>query len=318
MCVVQNLLTFREHAFVQVQFTISLAGQVQKYLKLISHFGDNLLRLFLERISFPFSEAISRRHWESPPFTQTAQRASFRLQQPEKPWLWKQRRRRDVCAVFSALCVCAEYVCVRCETADSAPGFFFLFFCCLLRLRWQSIYTSRNTVTSLSCSPSCCVSVLLLTSCSIMCKHILNAQVSWWKLGWQPGALLTSLILNQVYIQAPCCNKWFECTECHDEMVKTHVFEFSSTLRFTCKPCRKVFSRDFKLFSEQDKCCSYCQNKWILPGVTPELKLYQDAERIIELSLEDIIDQRKDFFVKLWQNNLIIFLVIRNKTATLL
>lgn len=70
-------------------------------------------------------------------------------------------------------------------------------------------------------------------------------------------------------------------------------------MRFTCKPCRKVFSRDFKLFSEQDKLCSYCQNPWILPGETPELKIYQDAERVIDLSLEDIIDQRNPFFSKI-------------------
>ena len=102
-----------------------------------------------------------------------------------------------------------------------------------------------------------------------------------------------------MYIQAPCCNKWFECSECHDEIVKTHVFEFKSTYRFTCKLCRKVFSRDFKLFSEQDKLCSYCQNQWVLPGITPEKKLYEDAEHIIDLSLVDIIDQRKAFFSKL-------------------
>jgi uncharacterized CHY-type Zn-finger protein len=97
-------------------------------------------------------------------------------------------------------------------------------------------------------------------------------------------------------MQAPCCNKWFECSECHDEAVKSHVFQFSTQMRFTCKVCRKVFTRDFKLFSEQDKLCSYCSNSWIIPGITPESKLNADANEIIRITLEDLVDKRNDFF----------------------
>ena len=71
-----------------------------------------------------------------------------------------------------------------------------------------------------------------------MCKHLLNSQV---------------------YIQAPCCMKWYECSECHDEVCEPfHIMEYSTNVRFTCKCCKKCFIRDFSLFSEKDKYCGQC------------------------------------------------------------
>lgn len=93
-----------------------------------------------------------------------------------------------------------------------------------------------------------------------------------------------------MYIQSPCCNGWYECAECHDEIVQTHVFQYSATMmRFTCKPCRKVFTRDFNMFSEQDKFCSFCNNKWILPGITPESMLAEEAVSILKICLDEVI-----------------------------
>jgi hypothetical protein len=75
-----------------------------------------------------------------------------------------------------------------------------------------------------------------------MCKHVINSQV---------------------YIQAPCCKKWFECSECHDEHVLSldtedqHKFQYETSLKFTCKVCRKCFNRDFRIFSEKDKVISF-------------------------------------------------------------
>lgn len=80
-----------------------------------------------------------------------------------------------------------------------------------------------------------------------MCKHILNAQV---------------------YIRTPCCMKWYECSECHDEH-ENHKFLHSTRLRFTCKNCRKCFDRDFSLFPLNDKKCDFCGNLWSLPAITP-------------------------------------------------
>ena len=55
-----------------------------------------------------------------------------------------------------------------------------------------------------------------------MCKHILNAQVS---------------------IRAPCCKRWFDCPECHEEKTDGHELEKTMEMVFACKKCRKVFRK---------------------------------------------------------------------------
>ncbi len=55
-----------------------------------------------------------------------------------------------------------------------------------------------------------------------MCKHILNAQVS---------------------IRAPCCQKWFDCPECHAE-ASDHELTKTFDMVFACKKCKKVFRKD--------------------------------------------------------------------------
>jgi NAD-dependent SIR2 family protein deacetylase len=80
-------------------------------------------------------------------------------------------------------------------------------------------------------------------------------------------------------------------------MVQTHVFQYNATMmRFTCKPCRKVFTRDFNMFSEQDKYCSYCNNKWILPGITPESMLAEEAINILKICLEECVQPSKTVY----------------------
>mmetsp|Transcript_25424 Transcript_25424/g.24317 ORF Transcript_25424/g.24317 Transcript_25424/m.24317 type:complete len:118 (+) Transcript_25424:3062-3415(+) len=108
-----------------------------------------------------------------------------------------------------------------------------------------------------------------------MCKHILNAQV---------------------YINSPCCNKWFECSECHDEVVKSHLFKFNKILRLTCKNCKGCFTRDLQIFSTKDKKCDYCGNVWCLPGITPEKKAYDECNSSLESSMSDLIDPMHDYF----------------------
>jgi len=109
-----------------------------------------------------------------------------------------------------------------------------------------------------------------------MCRHILNCQT---------------------YIQAPCCGEWFECAECHDEAKPAHKFKFKSILKYTCKQCKKCFSRDFRLFSEADKHCNFCNNKWVLPGITPESKIYDESMAVIDASLAQVVDATQgDYF----------------------
>ena len=83
-----------------------------------------------------------------------------------------------------------------------------------------------------------------------MCKHVLNAQVS---------------------IRANCCKEWFDCPECHRE-VMSHELRKAVELAMACKKCKKVFYKDMSEFDETDEYCPYCDNHYIIPAVTPEKK----------------------------------------------
>lgn len=107
-----------------------------------------------------------------------------------------------------------------------------------------------------------------------MCKHILNAKC---------------------FVQAPCCKRWFECSECHDE-VSTHPFQFIQRLRFTCKECRRCFPRDFGIFSESDKLCDHCKARWVVTGVTPESKIFEEANIVLDSFMADILNADQKIF----------------------
>jgi uncharacterized CHY-type Zn-finger protein len=83
-----------------------------------------------------------------------------------------------------------------------------------------------------------------------MCKHVLNAQVSF---------------------RAPCCHRWFDCTECHEEL-SDHRIENAIEVPFVCKKCRQTFHKDLLLFGEEDEVCPHCQNPFVIPAETPPLK----------------------------------------------
>lgn len=50
------------------------------------------------------------------------------------------------------------------------------------------------------------------------------------------------------------------------------------------------------MFSESDKFCNFCGNKWIIPGQTPESKLFQDANVYFNICLDAIVDPSHPFF----------------------
>ena len=83
-----------------------------------------------------------------------------------------------------------------------------------------------------------------------MCKHVLNAQVS---------------------IRAPCCKKWFDCPECHEEMFgQDHELMKSMEFVMVCKKCKKTFRKDVSEFEDADEYCPHCDNHYILEAKTPE------------------------------------------------
>jgi uncharacterized CHY-type Zn-finger protein len=62
-----------------------------------------------------------------------------------------------------------------------------------------------------------------------MCKHVLNAQVA---------------------IRSPCCKKWFDCAECHQEK-EDHPLLQSFEMVFVCKKCKKAFRKDAREFEDR-------------------------------------------------------------------
>ena len=81
-----------------------------------------------------------------------------------------------------------------------------------------------------------------------MCKHILNVQAA---------------------IRAPCCKKWFDCSDCHNE-ASDHELKKTIEMVFACKICKKVFRKDMLSFEEADEYCPHCDNKYVLDAVTKE------------------------------------------------
>ncbi|KAH8805918.1 hypothetical protein F5884DRAFT_464787 [Xylogone sp. PMI_703] len=91
-----------------------------------------------------------------------------------------------------------------------------------------------------------------------MCKHILNAQVS---------------------IRSPCCRKWFDCAECHEE-TEDHPLLQRSDMTFACKKCKKCFRKDGSDFEESDEYCPFCDNHFVIEAVTPKPVLKFEGEDV--------------------------------------
>ncbi|KAF1795597.1 Zinc finger, CHY-type [Phytophthora cactorum] len=88
-----------------------------------------------------------------------------------------------------------------------------------------------------------------------MCKHIPNAQAS---------------------LCIPCCNRWFDCSECHFEL-SDHRQQSAAEMAFICKQCRKPFRKDLTAFDEEDESCPHCGNGLIQPvGMVP---IYEQQPR---------------------------------------
>ncbi|KAF8308870.1 hypothetical protein DL93DRAFT_2063471, partial [Clavulina sp. PMI_390] len=87
-------------------------------------------------------------------------------------------------------------------------------------------------------------------------KHVLNAQVS---------------------IRAPCCQKWFDCPECHAE-VSSHPLRKTMEMAFICKKCKKAFRKDMSNYEESDEYCPHCDNHYVIEAKTPQAMLGVEGE----------------------------------------
>ncbi|KAF1954199.1 hypothetical protein CC80DRAFT_494026 [Byssothecium circinans] len=91
-----------------------------------------------------------------------------------------------------------------------------------------------------------------------MCKHVLNAQVA---------------------IRAPCCRKWFDCAECHQENADHELLQTFEMI-FACKKCKKCFRKDAREFEDADEYCPHCDNHFVLDARTPKASLQVESEDV--------------------------------------
>jgi len=101
-----------------------------------------------------------------------------------------------------------------------------------------------------------------------MCKHILNAQVA---------------------IQSPCCQKWFDCSECHD-IHMDHQMGYSSNILFACHACNLSFRKDCTIYGNKDEVCPHCINSYVRPAITPESCMFVEGNVELDKMLAIGID----------------------------
>ncbi|KAK6907942.1 zinc finger protein [Kwoniella mangroviensis CBS 10435] len=90
----------------------------------------------------------------------------------------------------------------------------------------------------------------------IMCKHILNAQVA---------------------IRAPCCKKFFDCPQCHEES-QDHPLRKTMEMAFMCKKCKKAFRKDMTTYEESDEYCPHCDNHYVIEAKEPQAMIGVEGE----------------------------------------
>nr|KAJ3422709.1 hypothetical protein HK105_006825 [Polyrhizophydium stewartii] len=73
-----------------------------------------------------------------------------------------------------------------------------------------------------------------------------------------------------VSIRSPCCKKWFDCPECHQE-ASDHELKRTTEMVFACKKCKKVFRKDLREYDETDEYCPHCDNHYVIEAKTPQM-----------------------------------------------
>ena len=117
-----------------------------------------------------------------------------------------------------------------------------------------------------------------------MCKHILNTQVA---------------------VRAPCCKKWFDCPECHEEK-EDHELERTTDMVLACKKCRKVFRKEMENYEKADEYCPSCDNHYVIEAKTKE----NTGKLVIEFKTEKghenkmFVDEREKGRGRVLQQNL--------------
>merc|ERR1719272_1777390 len=87
----------------------------------------------------------------------------------------------------------------------------------------------------------------------------------------------------QVQLRAPCCKKWFDCPECHEEhWGDDHELMKAMEFVMMCKKCKKAFRKDVTEFEDADEYCPNCDNHYIIEAKTP----HTEGRMVIEFENE--------------------------------
>lgn len=98
-----------------------------------------------------------------------------------------------------------------------------------------------------------------------MCKHIANVQVHMHNHMLRPDPphmirmlknIVPSFVL-QFAFQAPCCRRWFDCSECHFEL-SDHRLTAAAELAMLCRTCEIPFRKDLAAMGIEDEVCPHC------------------------------------------------------------
>ncbi|PVU85449.1 hypothetical protein BB560_007010, partial [Smittium megazygosporum] len=81
-----------------------------------------------------------------------------------------------------------------------------------------------------------------------------------------------------VSVRAPCCKKWFDCPECHNE-TSDHPLKKANEIVLACKKCKKVFRKDpaAQETDESDEYCPFCDNHYVIEAKIPQMALGVDG-----------------------------------------
>lgn len=99
-----------------------------------------------------------------------------------------------------------------------------------------------------------------------MCKHIVNATVR--SLSYHAQQQLTDHTeltqLLQFAFRAPCCGRWFDCSECHFEL-SDHRLAAAAELALLCRACEQPFRKILAALGAEDEACPHCAAPLVVP-----------------------------------------------------
>lgn len=72
----------------------------------------------------------------------------------------------------------------------------------------------------------------------------------------------------QFAFQAPCCCRWFDCSECHFEL-SDHRLAAAAEIAMVCRTCETPFRKNLTALGVEDEACPHCAAALVVPVRRP-------------------------------------------------